>query len=120
MNKINFPVSAGYGSRALQSQCCEAEARATRRDPACGRQGRKMSCVLCPVSSSKSLWSYQEGSGRLLSNLLPVINEETEACPGSVKVFRDISGLNSAGISGEQHPLTFELSPARRSQHLAD
>lgn len=118
MNKINFPVSAGYGRRALQSQCCEAEARATRSDPACGRQGRKTSCV--SVSSSKSLWSYQEGSGRTLSNLFPVINEETEACPGSVKVFRDISGLSSAGNSGEQHPLTFELSPARRSQHLAD
>lgn len=79
-----------------------------------GREGK------CPVSSSKSLWSYQEGSGRLLSNPFPVINEETEACPDSVKVFRDISGLSSAGISGEQHPLTFELSPARRSQHLAD
>lgn len=55
-----------------------------------------------------------------LSHLFPVIKEETEACPGSVKVFRDILGLSSTGISGEQHPLTFEPSPARRSQHLAD
>lgn len=76
--------------------------------------------ILALLSSSKSLWSYQEGSSGTLSNLFPVINEETEACPGSVKVFRDIPGLSSAGISGEQHPLTFEPSPARRSQHLAD